>query len=273
MTEDKTNLLQIYFSQIKAYRLLSFEEELDLARRIQWGEKQCRQRLVESNLRLVVKIARSYFSPDLSLLDLIQEGNLGLIHAAELYDPAKQVRFSTYAGWWIKQSIFRFLVNKRRIIRLPQRKEEILKKIQRAYHILTQELTRKPTPKEIAGEIGVSVSDVNTVLFMTNGILSLDAEGDDPNSEGILEYHEDYTYNPERVFLRKDSKAAAMKVLNTLTKREKDILMYRYQFDGERYTLKKIGRKMGISPETVRQIEIKTLQKIQNNPALYNYSG
>ncbi|MDR2073437.1 MAG: RNA polymerase sigma factor RpoD/SigA [Spirochaetaceae bacterium] len=270
--DDKTRLLQIYFNQIKAYRLLSFEEELDLAKRIRWGERQCRQKLVESNLRLVVKIARSYLSPDLSVMDLIQEGNLGLIHAAELYDPAKQVRFSTYANWWIRQSIIRFLVNKRRIIRLPQRKEEILKKIQRAYHVLTQQLTRKPVPEEIAKEIGVPVGDVNTVLAMTNGILSLDAEADDSNSEGILDYHEDYTYNPERVFLRKDSKAATLKVLNSLKKREKDILMYRYQFNGERHTLKNIGAKMGISPETVRQIEIKALQKIQNNPSLYSCS-
>ncbi|MDR2313550.1 MAG: RNA polymerase sigma factor RpoD/SigA [Spirochaetaceae bacterium] len=270
--DDKAKLLQIYFTQIKAYRLLSFKEELDLAQRIRWGEGQCRQKLVESNLRLVVKIARSFLSPDMSLMDLIQEGNLGLIHAAELYDPAKQVRFSTYANWWIRQGILRFLVNKRRIIRLPQRKEEILKKIQRAYHTLTQQLTRKPVPEELAKEIGVPVEDVNTVLSMTNGILSLDSEGDDSNSESILDYHEDYTYNPEQVFLRKDSKAATLKVLNGLKKREKDILMYRYQFNGERHTLKKIGAKMGISPETVRQIEIKALRKIQNNPALYNYS-
>jgi RNA polymerase primary sigma factor len=257
--------LQIYFSQIKAFPLLTFEEELELARRIQQGEEACWKRLVESNLRLVVKIARAYMSPDVPLMDLIQEGNLGLIHAVERYDPVRRVRFSTYANWWIKQGIVRFLVNKRRIIRLPHRKEEILQKVQKSYHTLTQLLTRKPTAGEIAREIGVAPKDVNSVLHMTN-ILPLDRDADEPGSAGILEFHEDYTYNPERALLRKDSESAIRKLLGSLKEREKNILMYRYQFKGnERYTLKKISAKMGISPETVRQIELRAIKKLRNN--------
>ncbi|MDR1143678.1 MAG: RNA polymerase sigma factor RpoD/SigA [Spirochaetaceae bacterium] len=255
--------LQIYFSQIKAFPLLTFEEELELARRIRQGERACRQKLVESNLRLVVKVARAYVCPDVPLMDLIQEGNLGLIHAVERYDPVRYVRFSTYAGWWIKQSITRFLVNKRRVIRLPCRKEEILQKVQKSYHTLTQRLAREPTVGEIAWEIGVIQKDVNSVLRMTN-ILPLDAG--EAGSAGILEFHEDYTYNPERALLRKDSQAAVQKLLDTLKEREKNILMYRYQFTGNgRYTLKKISAKMGISPETVRQIELRAIKKLRNS--------
>jgi RNA polymerase primary sigma factor len=263
--------LQIYFSQIKAFPLLTFEEELELAKRIRQGERACWQRLVESNLRLVVKIARAYMSPDIPLMDLIQEGNLGLIHAVDRYDPVRCVRFSTYANWWIKQSIVRFLVNKRRVIRLPHRKEEILQKVQKSYHTLTQELARKPTVEEIAREIGVTQKDVNSVLHMTN-ILSLDGDADESGSAGILEFHEDYTYNPERALLRKDSQAAVKKLLGSLKEREKNILMYRYQFKGtERYTLKKISAKMGISPETVRQIEMRAIKKLRNNPEVDFY--
>jgi RNA polymerase primary sigma factor len=269
-TTETTNQ-NVYFSQIKAFPLLTFKEELELAERIQQGEKACWRRLVESNLRLVVKIARAYVNPDLPLMDLIQEGNLGLIHAAERYDPARKVRFSTYANWWIKQSIIRFLANKQRIIRLPQRKEELVRKIQKSYHGLAQRLSRKPAVEEIAEEIGATPEDINSVLSITR-ILPLDTDDGDSGSPGILELHEDYTYNPERSFLRKDSQSAVMKLLNSLKKREKSILVHRYQLNGNKhYTLKTIGDKMGISPETVRQIEMKAIKKLRNNLELGFY--
>ena len=270
MTEKKSDLVQMYFSQIRVYPLLSFEEEQEMAKRIRQGDQEVRQKLVESNLRLVVKIARSYLNPDISFLDLIQEGNIGLIHAAERFDPKKQVRFSTYANWWIKQYILRYLANKRRLIHLPHRKEEILRKIQKSYHGLTQRFNRVPNASEIANEIGVSKEDVDAVLSMTSSMLPLDTS--DSDSAGVLEFHEDYTYNPERALLKKDSKSATMKILNCLKDREKTILMYRYQFnDSEKQTLKTISRKMGISPETVRQIELKAIKKIRVNPELQNY--
>jgi RNA polymerase primary sigma factor len=272
MNDKKSNLLQLYFNQIKAFPLLSFEEELEMAERIQHGDSAAQQKLVESNLRLVVKIARAYLRNDISFLDLIQEGNIGLMHAAEKYDPAKRVRFATYANWWIRQSINRFLCNKQRLIRLPHRKEEILGKIQRSYHTLAQQLTRDPNVEEIAGEIGVSTEDVNAVLAATSGILSLDSDMNDPDSAGILEYHEDYTYNPERALMRKVSRDATKKVLNSLKDREKNILIYRYQLNGgERQTLKNISTKMGISPETVRQIELKAIKKMSCSTELLGY--
>jgi RNA polymerase primary sigma factor len=256
--------LRSYFDRIKAIPLLRFEDELELSKRIQKGDLEARQKLIEANLRLVVKIARAFPAPDLSLLDIIQEGNLGLIRAAEKYDHVKQVRFSTYAGWWIRQYISRFLANRRRTIRLPHRKEEIFRKIQRAYHTLSQLHMRRPRTAEIAQEIGVSVADVEYILNMTNSLLSLEGESSGEESSGMMELHEDYTYSPERAFLRKSSRADTLRFLDRLKDREKRILTYRYQLNGgEQYTLKKIGDKMGISPETVRQIELRALRKIR----------
>jgi len=270
MTEKETDLLQLYFDQIRVFPLLSFEEEMDLAQRIQNGEKKAREILIESNLRLVIKIARSYLSSDVSLLDLIQEGNLGLIHAAERFDPARKSRFSTYAGWWVRQSISRFLANKRRLIRLPLRKEAMLRKVQKSHQLLIQRFTREPSPEEIAREAGISMEEVNAILAIATGILSLDIN--DPESGGILDYHEDYTYNPERALLREASKRATMAVLNCLKDEEKKILMYRYQLNGtEGQTLKSISSQMGISPETVRQIEMKAIKKIRTTPELFGY--
>ena len=270
MALKKSTPLQMYFNQIKGFPLLNFEEEQEMAERIQNGDMEFRQRLVQSNLRLVVKIARLYTGAGVNILDLIQEGNIGLIHAVERFDPKRQVRFSTYAIWWIRQSILRYLGNKRRIIRLPQKKEEILRRIKKSYHSLSQQLKRMPNTTEIASEIGESENDVETLLAITSNIIPLDP--DDPDSAGILDFHQDYTYNPERALLKEDKKFATMQLLNSLKGREKKILMYRYQFAGSgRETLKKISNEMGISPETVRQIELKALRKIRINPELQKY--
>ncbi|HET6486947.1 MAG TPA: sigma-70 family RNA polymerase sigma factor, partial [Spirochaetia bacterium] len=147
--------LKAYFNQIKKAKLLTFEEELALSRRIQSGDEEARKQLVESNLRLVVRIAKGFLTPEVSILDLIQEGNLGLMRAAAKYDYRKQVRFSTYASWWIKQSIVRSLSNKTRVIRLPHRQEEKLRKINKVYNSLSQVLMREPSLQEIAEEIGL----------------------------------------------------------------------------------------------------------------------
>jgi RNA polymerase primary sigma factor len=258
------DVLQAYFDQIRRISLLSFEDELALSRRIQKGDEGARQKLIEANLRLVVKIARNFLAADVVLMDIIQEGNLGLIRAAERYDYRRNVRFSTYASWWIRQSISRYLSSRRRFIRLPHRKEEVLRKIQRAYHALSQALMRKPRSEEIAKEIGIPLEEVEFVLTLTSGFLSLEMETGDGESSAVMDMHEDYTYSPERAFLRKSSRTETLKVLDRLKDREKRILMYRYQFNGgEVQTLKKIGDKMGLSPETVRQIELKALRKIR----------
>lgn len=255
--------LRSYFDQIKIVPLLNFEQELELSRRIKKGDELARQKLIESNLRLVVKIAKAFVTNDVPLLDLIQEGNLGLIRAAQKYDYAKNVRFSTYANWWIKQAITRSLANKRRAIRLPHRKEEALKKIQKAYNYLSQKFMRRPSSIEVAKEIGLSVSETEHIMNLANGIVSLDAEtGEDAGS--LIDLCEDYTYSPDREVIRESVRVETLAFLERLMDREKRILMYRFQFfGGERYTLKRIGEEMGISPETVRQIEIRALKKLK----------
>ncbi|MDR2924305.1 MAG: sigma-70 family RNA polymerase sigma factor, partial [Treponema sp.] len=164
---ENDSLLQIYFDQIKIYPLLERDKEVELARLSSKGDKDALQKLVEANLRLVIKIARSYKAPDIQFMDLIQEGNMGLMHAAEKFDHKKNVRFCTYAGWWIRQFIIRYLANKRRMVRLPHRKEEILRKVQRTYHTLSQTLRHKPRTEEIAGELGIPVKDIDFILNMS----------------------------------------------------------------------------------------------------------
>lgn len=254
--------LKMYFDQIKHYPLVSFEEEQVLGKRIQKGDMQARRRLIEANLRLVIKIARSYLTSGVSLLDLIQEGNLGLMRAVDKFDPAKNVHFATYANWWIRQGIIRYLANRRRLIRLPNRKEELLLKVQRSYHVLSQRLSHEPGPGDISSELGVMEDDVTALLAMSNEVISLDAETEENGS--VMEYHEDYTYNPEWMLMKKSAGAMTRNMLKKLSDKERNILIYRYQLSGkERYTLKKIGAKMGISPETVRQIEMRAIRKIR----------
>jgi RNA polymerase primary sigma factor len=259
--------LQHYYDQIKKIPLISFEEELELSKRIQQGDEAARKRLIEANLRLVIKIARAYTTADVPFMDIIQEGNLGLIHAAEKFNHLKQCHFSTYAGWWIRQFITRSLSTKRRAIRLPLRKEQLLLRVQRSYHTLSQTLMHNPSNKEIADDVGIPEEEVDFILGIAKGFISLDMDvGNDESLTTMVDLQEDYTYSPERAFLKKSSRAAAIRFLDRLKDREKRILMYRYQLNGgERHSLKKIGDKMGLSAEMVRQIEIKALKKIQGS--------
>jgi RNA polymerase primary sigma factor len=257
--------LESYFNQIKAIPLLSFEEALELSRRIQNGDMEARRRLIEANLRLVVKIARGYASGTVSLIDIIQEGNLGLIRAVEKYDYSRNIRFSTYASWWIRQAISRYISEKQRAIRLPHRKEILLHKIQKAYQFLSQTLMHQPRIWEIAEYLKIPVAEVDRVIKASSGAVSLETEGAQDDSMPIEDIHEDYTYNPERVFLRKNVRADTIRFLGMLKDREKRILMHRYQLNGcKDRTLKTIGDEMGISPESVRQIEIRALKKIRS---------
>ncbi len=260
---QREDLLKAYFNQIKKANLLSFEEELELSKRILSGDEEAKKKLIESNLRLVVRIAKAYVTPDVSLLDLIQEGNLGLIKAASKYDYRKHVRFSTYASWWIKQSIVRSLSNKKRTIRLPHRKEEKIRKINSIYNNLSQRLMREPTYKEIAEEAGLKEEEVVKLMKLSNSTISLDSALS-KDSSTLQDMIEDYTYDPDREIIRKSLREETMKFLETLMSKEKKILMYRFAFmGGKKYTLKKIGEELGISPETVRQIEMRALKKLR----------
>jgi RNA polymerase primary sigma factor len=257
--------LRNYYSAIKRIPLLTAEEERELSSRVFAGDEEARSHLIEANLRLVVKIARGFVTPDMPLLDLIQEGNIGLIKAAEKFDGERQVRFSTYASWWIRQSITRALVNSRRAIRLPHRKEELLKRIQRSYSILSQILQREPSAGEVAQELRVSEEAVADVLGMAASLVSLEAENDD-ESGSIIDVYEDYSYSPDGELLKSCAREETLDMLELLLEKEKRILMYRFEFlGGERHTLKSIGAVLGISPETVRQIEKRALRKLKEN--------
>lgn len=264
-TVIRDDSLKVYFSQIKNTPLLSYEEEIELSKRIQKGDEEASRRLIEANLRLVVKIAKNYVNTDVGLMDLVQEGNIGLLRAAGKYDYRKEVRFSTYASWWIKQSITRSLSNKRRSIRLPHRKEDALRKIQKTYTFLSQKLMRKPSIEEISLDAGLKRRDVIEILNFSNGTVSLDSE---INSESgtLHDVCEDYTYSPDAELLEKSMHQDTIQFLEKLMEKERKILLYRFSFyGGRRYTLKKISNEMGISPETVRQIEIRAIKKLKEH--------
>ncbi len=261
----QSDALQAYYAQIRQTALLSAEEEQELSRCIQRGDNDARKKLIESNLRLVVKIAKVYMSPDVSLLDLIQDGNLGLLKAAGRFDHKKGVRFSTYAAWWIKQAITRSLANRRRPIRLPHRKEDALKRIQRAYNFLSQRLMRTPTVDEIAEEVQLDRDDIVEIMNAAVSPVSLDSTINEDNGT-ILDIFEDYSYTPDGMVMEQALRDAALKSLEQLKTREQQVLRFRYALDGgERYTLKKISDEMGISPETVRQIEMRAIKKLRLN--------
>ena len=263
---ESDDLLKIYFDQIKTYPLLERDKEVELAQLSSKGDKDALQKLVKANLRLVIKIARSYTAPDIQFMDLIQEGNMGLMHAAEKFDYKKNVRFCTYAGWWIRQFIIRYLANKHRMVRLPHRKEEILRKVQRTYHSLSQTLMHQPKTEEIASELGIPAKDIDFILNMSYGILPLESDNNKDDYSATMEIHEDYTYCPERNLFRQYYRDSARRCLDKLKDRERKVLSYRYQLeDDKQYTFKEIGAKMDLSPEMVRQIELKALAKIRRH--------
>jgi RNA polymerase primary sigma factor len=231
-------------------------------------------KLVNSNLRLAIKIARTYSVLDVPLMDLIQEGNVGLIYAAKKYDPEKKVRFCTYASWWIRQFINRYLTNKRRIVRLPHRKEEMLRKIQYTYNTLSQTLMHQPKTEDIAKKLEMSVQDINYIVNMSTGPMPLELDTGKENTTSVIEVHEDYTYSPERHLFRQYYREGARRSLDRLKDREKQVLTYRYQLNGdETHSLKEISEKMDLSPETVRQIEIRALAKIRSSVREHDYFG
>jgi RNA polymerase primary sigma factor len=266
---DDEDILKIYFKQIKIYPLLDSEDEVALSKEAQQGNQKSLHKLINSNLRFVVKIARPYVTKDVPFMDLIQEGNMGLMHAAKKFDHSKNVRFCTYAGWWIRRFIILYMTNKRRMVRLPYRKEEVLRKVQCTYHMLSQTLMRQPKTEEIANELGMAAQDIYLILNMSSGPLPLElGMMNKDNNTTTIEVHEDYTYSPERTLFRQYYREGARSCLDKLKEKERQVISYRYEFDdGKPHTLKEIGRKMALSPETVRQIEMRALAKIRSHAA------
>jgi RNA polymerase primary sigma factor len=218
-------------------------------------------------LRLVIKIAHEYLTSDISLMDLIQEGNIGLVRAAEKFDDKKGTRFSSYSAWWIRQTISRFLDSKKRTIRLPTRKEEALRKINYAYHALFQKLSHAPSDREIADELGMDASEVRFLINRGVDTVSLDGLQTENNSYFVAHVIADYTYSPEENYLKEAANNEVLNFLaNHLLDKEKNVLMCRYQFNGsaEPHSLQKIGERFGVSPEAVRQMEKRALRKIKH---------
>lgn len=259
----RADALGAYYAQIRHAELLTAEQEQELSRRIQAGDMEARQALIESNLRLVIKIAKGYVTNDTSLLDLIQDGNLGLLKAATKFDYRKNVRFSTYAAWWIKQAITRSLANRRRCIRLPHRKEDALKRIQRAYLYLSQQSARTPTINEIAAEVRMAPQSVDEIMRIATPPASLDSEIND-DSGTLLDLFEDFTYSPDGAVISEAVRHATHRAIQQLPERERDVLRYRYALDGSnRRTLKEVGELLAISPETVRQVEMRAIRRLR----------
>jgi RNA polymerase primary sigma factor len=270
--QNNDETLSAYYRSIRQIKLLTKEEEETLAHRIAKGDNQARQRLIEANLRLVVRVARSMWNPALSLTlaDVIQEGNIGLMKAAQKFDGDRNVRFSTYAVWWIRQAINRALINTGRTIRLPHRKEQLIKKIHAERNVLSQTLKRTPTLSELSTRLGLPEEKIEELLSLSAQVASFDPpvdydEGELADSFGVLDTYEDFTYAPERAFDRVVLKEQTETLLSTLSDKERYVVEQRFELNGKsRKSLKKMGKDMNISPETVRLIEKRALKALQN---------
>jgi RNA polymerase primary sigma factor len=257
--------LQLYLQEIGLVKLLTPQEELELARRVQRGDEAAREHMIKANLRLVVKIARDYEGLGLPLLDLINEGNMGLMTGVERFDPKRGAKLSTYAAWWIKQNIKRALANQSRTIRLPVHVVDRLAHLRRAEVKLRETLDREPTDEELAHELDLDPKRVRRYRESSRAPLSLDAPVDEDESSRIADVVADPNAAApfDRVLLETDTELVR-EVLATLTERENSILSWRFGLaDGNQRTLEEIGAKMGLTRERIRQIQDQALKKLR----------
>ena len=262
-TEDP---VRMYLKEIGKVPLLSAEEEIELAKRMELGDQEAKKRLAEANLRLVVSIAKRYVGRGMLFLDLIQEGNLGLIKAVEKFDYRKGYKFSTYATWWIRQAITRAIADQARTIRIPVHMVETINKLIRVSRQLLQELGREPTPEEIAAEMNMPVERVREILKISQEPVSLETPIGEEEDSHLGDFIQD-----DNVPVPADAAAFTLlkeqleEVLGTLTEREQKVLTLRFGLeDGRARTLEEVGREFNVTRERIRQIEAKALRKLRH---------
>ena len=262
--------VRLYLREIGKIPLLTPEEEADLAQRIVKGDKKAKDKMVESNMRLVVSIAKRYGGRGLDFLDLIQEGNTGLLRAVEKFDPEKGFKFSTYATWWVRQAITRAIADQARTIRIPVHMVETINKVLRTTRKLTSELNREPTNEEIAKELDMEPDKIDYVMRIKQDIASLDAsvgrDGDDEDSV-LGDFVEDEERDsPEDSAANQILKEQLSEIIATLTDREQKIIRLRFGIGGGRpHTLEEVGAEFDVTRERIRQIEAKALSKLRKN--------
>lgn len=258
--------VKAYLKSIGNHPRLTFEEEKELSAKALNGNHDAINKLVECNLLLVVSIAKKYYGCGLPLIDIIQEGNLGLIKAAERYDGTKGFRFSTYATYWIRQSISRALGDQSRTIRIPSNMIELLSKVKKATAELTQKLGRQPSDKEIAAHLDIELDKIQTVMDMAQATTSLDSPVDDENETNVGDLIADNSAeNPIMPLIREANSQIIANILDTLSDRESAILKMRFGIDAEKaMTLEEVGNHFGLTRERIRQIENKAIRKLRN---------
>jgi len=260
--------VRLYLREIGKIPLLTAKEELALAQRVVSGDKKAKDEMAEANMRLVVSIAKRYVGRGLDLLDLIQEGNTGLLRAVEKFDPDKGFKFSTYATWWIRQAITRAIADQARTIRIPVHMVETINKLLRTQRRLTQELNREPTNEEIAKEMEIDVEKVVHIMKIKQDISSLDASVRDDEEDSVLgDFIEDEdTVSPEESATGQLLKEHVKDMLGSLTEREQKILKLRFGLeDGKSHTLEEVGQEFSVTRERIRQIEAKALAKLRKH--------
>ncbi len=263
-----TDSIQMYLREIGKIPLLNSEEEVSLAKRKERGDKSAEAKLIEANLRLVVSIAKKFVGKNLSLLDLIQEGNIGLFRAVKKFDHRKGYKFSTYATWWIRQAITRALADQSRTIRIPVHMVETINRFQQVQRRLLQDLGRDPTPEELAAEMGEEVGKINHIIKISQDTVSLEVSvgDDDDDSSSLQDFIEDVkNVSPDRAAGLQILKDYVTDAVKDLSPREQKILEMRFGLaDGVTHTLEEVGQEFGVTRERIRQIEAKALEKIQN---------
>ena len=258
--------VRMYLKEIGQVKLLSAEEEVELAKRVAEGDQYAKNKLTEANLRLVVSIAKKYSGRGLHILDLIQEGNTGLIRAVDKFDWTKGNKFSTYATWWIRQAITRAIADQARTIRVPVHMVEVINKATRCNRKLVQELGREPTVEEIAAELGLPVEKIIEANRTAADTLSLDTPVGDEEDTSIGSFVEDdRTPGPADATSNAMLAEALKEILDTLTEREADVLKMRFgMYDGRTHTLEEVGQIFGVTRERIRQIENKAIRKLRH---------